>query len=315
MRNSDVKDIILSICIPTYNRKDILLENIKEIEKKISPHENSVEMLIGNNGSTDGTLMELEQFKNIKIINLNENRGINPILLRLTTQAKGQYLWILGDDDFLVENIFDIVFKNIISNNLKHSYFLSGKVYISLSDLQKKKKISSKRQILNSTKISPDLIRKSGFISSHIVDRKDYLEGLLRSLNFNLKNSYATKYAYLYSHQYSKIIFHINEALLIGRIQNRESHFFNKNPNLTLKTFLFDEFDILQQIFQDNLLSMSNFWINVRFITSGYRIKIILRALFQKIKSLLISTTFLFFGLFLGLYDYLLIKLKLKKED
>ena len=106
-------------------------------------------MLIGNNGSTDGTLMELEQFKNIKIINLNENRGINPILLRLATQAKGQYLWILGDDDFLVENIFDIVFKNIISNNLKHSYFLEK--LFSLSDLKKKKYFE--RQILNNTKI------------------------------------------------------------------------------------------------------------------------------------------------------------------
>ena len=187
MRNSDVKDIILSICIPTYNRKDILLENIKEIEKKISPHENSVEMLIGNNGSTDGTLMELEQFKNIKIINLNENRGINPILLRLATQAKGQYLWILGDDDFLVENIFDIVFKNIISNNLKHSYFLSGKVYISLSDLQKKKKISSKRQILNSTKNFSRFNKKIWFYFITYCRQKRLSRGVIEIIEFQLE--------------------------------------------------------------------------------------------------------------------------------
>ena len=97
-------------------------------------------MLIGNNSSTDGTY-RLEQFKNIKIINLNENRGINPILLRLQHKQRS-ILMDSWDDDFLVKNIL-IYFKNIISNNLKHSYFLSGKVIFSIR-LAEKEKISRK---------------------------------------------------------------------------------------------------------------------------------------------------------------------------
>ena len=315
MRKSNDKEIILSICVPTYNRKVILKENIKEIKDKVSRYQNSVEILVGNNGSNDATVFMLEQFKNLKIVNLNPNRGINPILLLLAAEAKGKYIWLLGDDDFLLGDIFDIVFQNIVLNNKKHSYFLSGKIYCSQSELQKKKKLSSKRRIFNSTKITPNLIRKSGFISSHVVDRKDYLEGLSKSLNFNRNNSYATKYAYLHSHQKSKNIFYIDDALLIGRIKNEESHFLNKNPNLTLKTFLTDEFDILQQIINDNLLSMSDFWLNVRFITSPYRITILIKAFYQKTKFLLISTIYFFIGIIFGLFEYILIKLRLKKED
>ena len=307
------ENIILSICVPTYNRKQEVFDNLKNIETLINKHGNLIELLVGNNGSTDDTNLILKKFKNIKTINLIENNGINPILLSLAQQAKGKFLWLVGDDDFMSADIVDIVIKNILKNkNLQHSYFLTGRNYYSDSELQKLKKNSFKSQIKSTKTITKQLINKSGFISSHIVDREGYLKGLLKSLSYSKSNSYATKFAYLYIHQLSSAIFHINDSIFIGRITGKESYFVNNNPNLTIKTLLFDEVDLFKQIVMEKLLKKYFLWINAKNIMSPKRIELIYKAFLQKLKSLFISYLYLFFAFFVGIKDYLLIKLNLK---
>ena len=144
------------------------------------------------------------------------------------------------------------------------------------------------------------------------MNRRDYIYGFNKSLTFNKYNSYTTKYAALYSHQLSKIIFHINESLLIGRITNQESFFVNNNANLTIKTFLFDEFDLLQQMIESKLLSRSNFFINLRNITSYHRTSLVIKALIQKTKAILLSACSMIFGIFIAVIDLILLRFKKK---
>ena len=87
--------------------------------------------MVGNNGSIDDTKKFLEKLKDVKIINLKENNGINSIIFRLANEAKGKYLWLLGDDDFLVGDIVDIVMNKIKEfKDIKHSFFITGRKYI-----------------------------------------------------------------------------------------------------------------------------------------------------------------------------------------
>jgi len=307
------EDIVLSICVPTYNRHQKVFDNIKKLKSLIYKYEKYIELLVGNNGSTDETNLVLEKFKDIKIITLEENNGINPVLLNLAKLAQGKFLWLLGDDDFIADDVLEIIISNILENkNLEHSYFLTGKNYYSDSELSELEKTSYIRQKKSTEKITNNLINKSGFISSHIVNRELYLKGFIKSLSYSKLNSYATKFACLYSHQMSNKIFHIDNALFIGRITGKESYFVNNNPNITIKTLLFDEFGIIYQVVSENLLNYNFLWINALNIFSPKRLELIIKAFLQKTKVFLISNFFLLLAFFVGMKNYLVIKLKFK---
>lgn len=89
----------LSICIPTYNRKEKLMKLMRSI---IAQRNERMEICVSDNGSTDGTkeyLNELKQMFGIKI-NLHEkNKGFDENLLAATELAKGKYIWFMGDDE------------------------------------------------------------------------------------------------------------------------------------------------------------------------------------------------------------------------
>jgi abequosyltransferase len=102
-------NLILSLCIPTYNRLPLLREAlsavIDQIDDKIAP---IVEILISNNASTDGTELYVNEMiatnahLQIKYFCNEENLGSDTNIYRLTKQAKGEWLYMLSDDDILL---------------------------------------------------------------------------------------------------------------------------------------------------------------------------------------------------------------------
>ena len=63
-QDMEKNDLILSICIPTYNGMPNILKSLKYIEKAFLPYNDHVEICISDNGSDDDT------FKNIRIVRL-----------------------------------------------------------------------------------------------------------------------------------------------------------------------------------------------------------------------------------------------------
>ena len=58
-----MKKKLLSICIPTYNRKVFLKENIDAILSQVTPgFEDLIELCISDNASDDGTLELLKEY-------------------------------------------------------------------------------------------------------------------------------------------------------------------------------------------------------------------------------------------------------------
>lgn len=114
----------LTIGIPTYNRNDILLKTVQRISQQLK---DNVELLIIDNNSNIPVSETLRQIKkeNIRIIKNKTNIGGNANVLRCAEEAKGEYLWCLGDDDLPTHNalksILDILEsdKNILWLNFK----------------------------------------------------------------------------------------------------------------------------------------------------------------------------------------------------
>lgn len=97
--------IDLSIIIPTYNRKSLTLEAVESALKARWP---AVEVLVGDNGSDDGTVDELRKYfskvPNFEILESSKNLGPVSNWRRLANHARGSYTKILFSDDLIINN-------------------------------------------------------------------------------------------------------------------------------------------------------------------------------------------------------------------
>lgn len=114
--------MILSICIPTYNRCAHLTKNIKNLIGLIhqSNRESEVEINISDNGSSDNTFEMVHTI--IKenhgiLINYrknNTNMGPDANYIQTMKMAKGKYSILLGDDDYIKDWGLDYIFSLLI---------------------------------------------------------------------------------------------------------------------------------------------------------------------------------------------------------
>ena len=101
------KQPILSLCIPTYNRKEKLVRLVNGVLANLESAAGNIEICISDNASTDGTgefLNELISNKNIKMLKHSVNKGFDHNYISVFAMATGKYVWIMGDDDTIMEN-------------------------------------------------------------------------------------------------------------------------------------------------------------------------------------------------------------------
>mgnify|MGYP000609158432 CR=1 FL=1 len=103
--------MIISICIPTYNREQYLLALLNSIEKAVafSGLFDCIEVCVSDNASTDDTVRQLNEFMERSKLSVNyvvqlENVGPDRNYLECTKNAAGEYIWFLGSDDLVSEN-------------------------------------------------------------------------------------------------------------------------------------------------------------------------------------------------------------------
>jgi glycosyltransferase involved in cell wall biosynthesis len=109
MKEYKKNKILLSIVIPTYNRA-IFLENLLAcIIPQTEKVRGEIEICISNNCSTDNTREIVANFqkKYPGLINYNENKknlGFDRNVLLVMEMARGDFVWLLGDDDMIVDD-------------------------------------------------------------------------------------------------------------------------------------------------------------------------------------------------------------------
>ena len=96
----------LTISIPTWNRAEFLRENVLSMLPGIlALPSGSVEIFISDNASTDETadfLAEISQeYSFILYVRQTENMGANANFYTVLKEAKGEYVWLMGDDDHI----------------------------------------------------------------------------------------------------------------------------------------------------------------------------------------------------------------------
>lgn len=98
----DAKIIKLSICITTYNRGKFIGQTLDSILSQMLP---SVELVIVDGASPDNTPEVMAQYllryPGIRYFREQENSGVDRDYDKAVGYAKGEYCWLMTDDDLL----------------------------------------------------------------------------------------------------------------------------------------------------------------------------------------------------------------------
>lgn len=170
----------LSIVVPTYNRANFLRSSTVSILESIQGHEEQVEFLISNNGSTDHTeevvTSLMQEFPHITYFKNDVTLRPDEHFPQAVSRASGEFYWLIGDDDYLEKNAVPEVLKRldrghnlVICNFSVWTKDLSNKLAEIGLDLKDDHSIKAPDQLLSYFEIS------LGYISSIIGRRSDVM--------------------------------------------------------------------------------------------------------------------------------------------
>ena len=114
---------LLTICIPTYKRAKELDYSLSCFEREMNHVDSSLlEFFISDNCSPDNTREVVEKYiqKGVPITYSRNDENIGPDnnFLKCFYAAKSRYLWLLGDDDFLLEGKLKLILDILQSNDI-----------------------------------------------------------------------------------------------------------------------------------------------------------------------------------------------------
>ena len=176
----------LSICIPTFNRYELLKRTIDSLIKNLDL-EQKVEIIISDNASSDKTekyCIELtNKFQFIKYSRSAINLGLDLNALNAIKNANSEYCWLLSDDDIPLKGTVE----RIISAIKKYKPNLIYLNYIGVleSDLSNIDILGNKKDdeiFINNSEIMLEKYLISHF-SATVINKKSFLkfESLLNS--------------------------------------------------------------------------------------------------------------------------------------
>lgn len=172
---------ILSVCIPTYNRAPLLMECLLSVISAAKGYEHEVEIVVSDNASQDDTSMIAESvrplYPDFNYVRRATNIGGERNFRYVASLAKGQFVWIFGDDDKMSENAIREVLARINAgfNLIICNYSMWTK------DFSSPLKRAALATSPDETYYAPDALMKAigpnmGYISSVIIRKALFFE-------------------------------------------------------------------------------------------------------------------------------------------
>ena len=121
--------MILSICIPTFNRPANLPNCLNSILISKRKTNLKFEICISDNASNYNVKKIIKPFKKKLNIRLNRNKknlGYAVNLLKSVSMAKGEFAWCIGDDDLLVPKALKKINSLILKNKNIDFYYINS---------------------------------------------------------------------------------------------------------------------------------------------------------------------------------------------
>ncbi|WP_114651969.1 glycosyltransferase family 2 protein [Polynucleobacter necessarius] len=119
----------LSICIPTYNRANLLVNCLNSIISCKRNSDLNFQVCISDNHSTDGTedvVRAAQLIIDIKYQRNSSNLGIPRNFLNVVSMAEGEFVWLLGDDDMLMPYAIEKLYRLIDGHPAVDYFFVNS---------------------------------------------------------------------------------------------------------------------------------------------------------------------------------------------
>ena len=140
------KNVIkLSICIPTYNRLDCLENCLQSIKVAKKNFDFNFEVCVSDNNS-NGNAKEIVnkyfKFFKIKYFVNDDNLGIGKNIFKSVDKARGEFSWIIGNDDMMLPYTFNKL-SEIFKANKEVDFF-----YINSYSIESKLILNNEKYIV-----------------------------------------------------------------------------------------------------------------------------------------------------------------------
>ncbi len=175
--------MLLSICIPTYNRLECLINCLNSILISNQQKNLDFEICISDNNSNGNVDEIINNFKKKLNINFNknsENIGHGRNFFKAVSMARGEYVWTLGNDDLILPNTLTKI-KTLLDYNRNVDFFFLNSYHL------ESKHVFSHPQPFDTKKLPNNMKKYSEKHSSYelkfldLIDPKisaDYLMGM-----------------------------------------------------------------------------------------------------------------------------------------
>ena len=134
--------IVLSVGIPTYNGRKYISDSLDSVIANIAEElKGEVEIIVSDNGSNDGTgavvQQYVERYPSLILYRRNEtNIGFDLNVDSIFRMARGSYVQILGDDDFLHDRSIEKILR-IIKTRPRVAVILLSVDFLNIETQQK----------------------------------------------------------------------------------------------------------------------------------------------------------------------------------
>ena len=285
-----MENIFLSICLPTYNQTEELKKLLDSIALQIIP---GVEIVIRDD-STNKNIEQLVELFNKKMpirYFHGIKEGIDKAIIFLMEQARGDFVWLIGDEIILpggINKVFDVIKNNPEIGFIWANFYIAGTKKLTI-DLPRGGFFSSRDEILEKA------LAGLGFISATILNRKLALTGL-DGARKNIGTEFSNLYFVLHVISLTEKNYYIKEPVIVnypatseeikkitaknGIINNRALEVFGFNFANILRNFKASFSSIvvkqtIQKVFGQTWRGMLVGWVGGWDTPKGKRIKML----------------------------------------
>ena len=197
MPNKNENNIKLSIAIPTYNRAKYLDKCLKSIYNQKNIDFNEIEVVISDNNSSDETKFVVDKWKDkfpIFVYKKNStNIGPTRNIRNALNLARGNYIWLFGDDDIFAKDYAIAKILSVTSTN-KYGFIWTGVKEIGESDKKNKDEFIEVDHIKLLSMIDSGLISRCVFQKkAYSLTKKSFLETHLDQFGIILEIAFKNK--------------------------------------------------------------------------------------------------------------------------
>lgn len=171
-------NIKLTLGIPTYNGSTYIKDCIESIVKQLHSHNKYVEILISDNASTDGTDKIVEEYLRkyaylFRYYRNKTNIGGDRNVDNIFKKARGDFVWLIGDDDQIIPGMLKYVLKKIINNREMSIFSVNAKIYNRELTKVWQEQVFEVEERIYTPQEYYDVIGASAALNSSIIVRRD----------------------------------------------------------------------------------------------------------------------------------------------